>query len=87
NIEAYTKSSIRNYVTITSSDKNSLQYHHESIPFSLKNGAQVIPNKRDDLWLQPGERKVSGTAARIANGRAYHHMTLLMGLKFEWTRQ
>uniref|UniRef100_A0A915C158 BPL/LPL catalytic domain-containing protein n=1 Tax=Parascaris univalens TaxID=6257 RepID=A0A915C158_PARUN len=40
----------------------------------------VIPNKRDDLWLQPGERKVSGTAARIANGRAYHHMTLLVNV-------
>lgn len=40
----------------------------------------MIPNKRDDLWLQPGERKVSGTAARIAHGRAYHHMSLLVNV-------
>ncbi|VDK18397.1 unnamed protein product [Anisakis simplex] len=39
---------------------------------------ELIPNTRDDLWLQPGERKVSGTAARIAHGRAYHHMSLLV---------
>ncbi|CAD5234331.1 unnamed protein product [Bursaphelenchus xylophilus] len=34
-------------------------------------------NSRDDLLL-PGERKVSGTAARVARGRAYHHLTLLV---------
>ncbi|VDM28190.1 unnamed protein product [Toxocara canis] len=39
---------------------------------------QVVPNTRDDLLLQPGERKISGTAARIAHSRAYHHMTLLV---------
>jgi lipoate-protein ligase A len=35
-------------------------------------------NQRDDLLLQPGDRKISGTAARIAHGRAYHHLTLLI---------
>lgn len=35
-------------------------------------------NQRDDLLLQPGDRKISGTAARIAHGRAYHHLTLLV---------
>jgi lipoate-protein ligase A len=28
--------------------------------------------------MEPGERKVSGTAARISHGRAYHHLTLLV---------
>ncbi|KAI6191960.1 BPL/LPL catalytic domain-containing protein [Aphelenchoides bicaudatus] len=34
--------------------------------------------RRDDLLLQPGDRKISGTAARIAHGKAYHHLTLLV---------
>ncbi|CEF64283.1 Lipoyltransferase 1, mitochondrial [Strongyloides ratti] len=38
----------------------------------------IIPNKRDDMILNPGERKISGTAARISKGRAYHHLTLLV---------
>uniref|UniRef100_A0A0N5ADH5 BPL/LPL catalytic domain-containing protein n=1 Tax=Syphacia muris TaxID=451379 RepID=A0A0N5ADH5_9BILA len=38
----------------------------------------LMPNKRDDLLLGSEERKVSGTAARIAHGRAYHHLTLLV---------
>ncbi|VDD91129.1 unnamed protein product [Enterobius vermicularis] len=39
---------------------------------------KVESNKRDDLLLQPGNRKFSGTAARIARGQAYHHLTLLV---------
>ena len=53
---------------------------------------QVEPTSRDDLEMQPGRRKcsgerkkmtdrendVTGTAARIARGRAYHHMTMLV---------
>ncbi|KAF1769599.1 hypothetical protein GCK72_001416 [Caenorhabditis remanei] len=38
----------------------------------------IVPNKRDDMELQPGTRKCSGTAARIARGQAYHHLTLLI---------
>ncbi|CAI2309246.1 unnamed protein product [Caenorhabditis sp. 36 PRJEB53466] len=38
----------------------------------------IVPNKRDDMELQPGNRKCSGTAARIARGQAYHHLTLLV---------
>lgn len=38
----------------------------------------IVPNKRDDMELQPGNRKCSGTAARIAKGQAYHHLTLLV---------
>ncbi|CAB3410640.1 unnamed protein product [Caenorhabditis bovis] len=38
----------------------------------------IVPNKRDDMELQPGNRKCSGTAARIARGHAYHHLTLLV---------
>uniref|UniRef100_A0A1I7Y9E1 BPL/LPL catalytic domain-containing protein n=1 Tax=Steinernema glaseri TaxID=37863 RepID=A0A1I7Y9E1_9BILA len=41
-------------------------------------GVEIVPNERDDMILQPGDRKVSGTAARIARGRAYHHFTLLV---------
>ncbi|KAI6226426.1 Lipoyltransferase 1, mitochondrial [Aphelenchoides fujianensis] len=41
-------------------------------------GLKIELNKRDDLLLQPGDRKISGTAARIARGRAYHHLTLLV---------
>uniref|UniRef100_A0A8R1DF75 BPL/LPL catalytic domain-containing protein n=1 Tax=Caenorhabditis japonica TaxID=281687 RepID=A0A8R1DF75_CAEJA len=63
-----------------------------NIPYAEKNGIKVfisdalnsqyslniIPNKRDDMELQPGNRKCSGTAARIARGQAYHHLTLLI---------
>uniref|UniRef100_A0A0N5BRX8 BPL/LPL catalytic domain-containing protein n=1 Tax=Strongyloides papillosus TaxID=174720 RepID=A0A0N5BRX8_STREA len=38
----------------------------------------IRPNKRDDMILMPGEKKISGTAARISKGRAYHHLTLLV---------
>uniref|UniRef100_A0AC34QN83 BPL/LPL catalytic domain-containing protein n=1 Tax=Panagrolaimus sp. JU765 TaxID=591449 RepID=A0AC34QN83_9BILA len=38
---------------------------------------EVIATKRDDL-IFPDERKISGTAARIARNRAYHHLTLLI---------
>uniref|UniRef100_A0A914CZB0 BPL/LPL catalytic domain-containing protein n=1 Tax=Acrobeloides nanus TaxID=290746 RepID=A0A914CZB0_9BILA len=41
-------------------------------------GTQIIRNVRDDLLLEPGSRKISGTAARISHGRAYHHFTLLV---------
>ncbi|VDK78868.1 unnamed protein product [Litomosoides sigmodontis] len=39
---------------------------------------KVEPNNRNDLWLQPGQRKISGTAARIVRQVAYHHLTLLV---------
>ncbi|WKX99070.1 hypothetical protein Q1695_014163 [Nippostrongylus brasiliensis] len=38
----------------------------------------VVPTKRDDMELQPGSRKCSGTAARITREKAYHHLTLLI---------
>uniref|UniRef100_A0A0R3RWR0 BPL/LPL catalytic domain-containing protein n=1 Tax=Elaeophora elaphi TaxID=1147741 RepID=A0A0R3RWR0_9BILA len=41
---------------------------------------KVEPNDRDDLWLQPGRRKISGTAARIVRQVAYHHLTLLVNI-------
>ncbi|KAL3990727.1 Biotin/lipoate A/B protein ligase family protein [Acanthocheilonema viteae] len=41
---------------------------------------KVEPNNRDDLWLQPGQRKISGTAARIVRQVAYHHLTLLVNV-------
>ncbi|VIO89320.1 lipoate-protein ligase, mitochondrial precursor, putative [Brugia malayi] len=41
---------------------------------------KVEPNDRDDLWLQPGQRKISGTAARIVRQVAYHHLTLLVNV-------
>uniref|UniRef100_A0A914XZ01 BPL/LPL catalytic domain-containing protein n=1 Tax=Panagrolaimus superbus TaxID=310955 RepID=A0A914XZ01_9BILA len=40
-------------------------------------GINLIATKRDDI-IFADERKVSGTAARIARGRAYHHLTLLI---------
>ncbi|PIC53499.1 hypothetical protein B9Z55_000318 [Caenorhabditis nigoni] len=43
-----------------------------------KFAVQIVPNSRDDMELQPGSRKCSGTAARIAKGQAYHHLTLLI---------
>jgi len=39
---------------------------------------QIELNQRDDLLLQPGDKKISGTAARLSHGRAYHHLTLLI---------
>lgn len=50
---------------------------------NLRLGTNVVPNGRDDLTLEPGERKVSGTAARISHGRAYHHLTLLVDVDVE----
>ncbi|UMM10285.1 hypothetical protein L5515_000129 [Caenorhabditis briggsae] len=44
---------------------------------------QIVPNSRDDMELQPGNRKCSGTAARIAKGQAYHHLTLLIDADLE----
>ncbi|PAV60278.1 hypothetical protein WR25_07137 [Diploscapter pachys] len=49
-------------------------------------GLQIAPTKRDDMELPPRKsdetpRKISGTAARIARGRAYHHLTLLVDSK------
>ena len=48
--------------------------------------SQITPTKRDDMELPPRKgdeipRKISGTAARIARGRAYHHLTLLVDSK------
>lgn len=43
----------------------------------------IVPNSRDDMELQPGNRKCSGTAARIARGQAYHHLTLLIDADLE----
>uniref|UniRef100_A0A914VV78 BPL/LPL catalytic domain-containing protein n=1 Tax=Plectus sambesii TaxID=2011161 RepID=A0A914VV78_9BILA len=43
-------------------------------------GFNLTPTKRDDILLQPNDRKVSGTAARIARNRAYHHLTLLVNV-------
>ncbi|VDM54126.1 unnamed protein product [Angiostrongylus costaricensis] len=40
----------------------------------------VVPNKRGDIEMHPGYRKCSGTAARIVKERAYHHLTLLVGV-------
>lgn len=37
--------------------------------------------------LQPGDRKISGTAARISHGRAYHHLTLLVRPNLSALRQ
>ncbi|KHN82616.1 Lipoyltransferase 1, mitochondrial [Toxocara canis] len=68
-------------ISILTEQKN----HHRAQNLKFIAGAlnqayniNVVPNTRDDLLLQPGERKISGTAARIAHSRAYHHMTLLV---------
>ncbi|KAE9551395.1 hypothetical protein FO519_005403 [Halicephalobus sp. NKZ332] len=47
---------------------------------------KVIATKRDDLIFSD-ERKISGTAARIARNRAYHHLTLLISEDLELLRQ
>jgi lipoyltransferase 1 len=39
----------------------------------------VSVNKRDDIVID-GTKKVSGTAAKIARGSAYHHCTLLVNV-------
>ena len=46
----------------------------------------MIATKRDDL-IFPDERKISGTAARIARNRAYHHLTLLIAEDLDILRQ
>lgn len=43
----------------------------------------VEPNARDDLCLSDGGSKISGTAARVSQGRAYHHLTLLVEADLE----
>ncbi|CAD6184526.1 unnamed protein product [Caenorhabditis auriculariae] len=51
-------------------------------PRNLRFVSEALNNayklQRDDMELQPGNRKCSGTAARIAHGMAYHHFTLLV---------
>uniref|UniRef100_A0A183BWE3 BPL/LPL catalytic domain-containing protein n=1 Tax=Globodera pallida TaxID=36090 RepID=A0A183BWE3_GLOPA len=51
--------------------------------------SRLIANSRDDLLIgKPpnGGAKVSGTAARIARGRAYHHFTLLVDVGMDALR-
>jgi len=38
----------------------------------------ITPTLRDDLIFRDTECKISGTAARIAHAKAYHHLTLLL---------
>ncbi|KAI1702643.1 putative lipoate-protein ligase A [Ditylenchus destructor] len=46
-------------------------------------GISLVPTKRDSLVLQPSEAKISGTAARVSDGRAYHHLTILVNVDLE----
>jgi lipoate-protein ligase A len=45
-----------------------------------------VANSRDDLIIEPGGSKISGTAARISHGKAYHHFTLLVDANMEKLR-
>ncbi|KAL3120825.1 hypothetical protein niasHT_008117 [Heterodera trifolii] len=48
---------------------------------------RLSANERDDLLIEPSGAKVSGTAARIARGRAYHHFTLLVDVDIGTVRR
>ncbi|KAK0414103.1 hypothetical protein QR680_007149 [Steinernema hermaphroditum] len=50
-------------------------------------GVKIVPNERDDMILQPGDRKISGTAARKAHGRAYHHFTMLVDVDLPFLKK
>ncbi|EYC32040.1 hypothetical protein Y032_0003g1367 [Ancylostoma ceylanicum] len=56
--------------------KKNLEFLAKAINDRFK--VNVVPTSRDDMELQPGSRKCSGTAARITTARAYHHLTLLV---------
>ena len=47
---------------------------------------RVIANSRDDLVIENGSSKISGTAARISHGKAYHHFTLLVHAELQKMR-
>uniref|UniRef100_A0AC35UH95 BPL/LPL catalytic domain-containing protein n=1 Tax=Rhabditophanes sp. KR3021 TaxID=114890 RepID=A0AC35UH95_9BILA len=68
------------------------EHNHHCRPKNLRNlseilntkyGTNIVPNSRDDMLLNPGERKISGTAARISKGKAYHHLTLLVDVDLQ----
>uniref|UniRef100_A0A1I8BIR9 BPL/LPL catalytic domain-containing protein n=1 Tax=Meloidogyne hapla TaxID=6305 RepID=A0A1I8BIR9_MELHA len=44
---------------------------------------KICVNSRDDLIIEPNESKMSGTAARISQGKAYHHFTFLVSPNME----
>ncbi|KAI1721094.1 putative lipoate-protein ligase A [Ditylenchus destructor] len=46
----------------------------------------IAANNRDDLLLLPDQCKISGTAARISHGRAYHHFTVLVNVTLDVLR-
>jgi len=58
--------------------KRNLKLIAEYLNKSLKFFTNVAVTERDDLILTPSGSKISGTAARISHGRAYHHFTLLV---------
>ncbi|CAK5103251.1 unnamed protein product [Meloidogyne enterolobii] len=44
---------------------------------------KICVNSRDDLIFELNNSKMSGTAARISQGKAYHHFTLLVNPNME----
>ncbi|GMR49767.1 hypothetical protein PMAYCL1PPCAC_19962, partial [Pristionchus mayeri] len=73
-------------ISILTSQKTHCRKRNLELIADAINGSfqvKVVPTARDDLEMQPGSRKCSGTAARIVRGRAYHHMTMLVDVDLE----
>lgn len=48
---------------------------------------KVIVNSRGDIITERDEKKVSGSAYKIARGKSYHHGTMLLNLRLDILRQ
>lgn len=48
---------------------------------------KVTVNERGDIVTKSDEKKVSGSAYKIARGKSYHHGTMLLNLKLDILRQ
>ncbi|CAK5105909.1 unnamed protein product [Meloidogyne enterolobii] len=55
-----------------------MDFNHYFEPFN-----KICVNSRDDLIFEPKNSKMSGTAARISQGKAYHHFTFLVNPNME----
>ena len=81
-----------NISILTSHDRHSRRNNLEKLAAQLNEDlpllspSLVVANSRDDLIIEPGGSKISGTAARISHGRAYHHFTLLVDANLEKLR-
>ncbi|QLQ78443.1 hypothetical protein HG537_0A06900 [Torulaspora globosa] len=73
-----------NYSFLTSREEFSREFFNRLIISGVRRSTSEVPlalNHRGDIVL--GDRKVSGSAFKIAKGKAYHHGTMLIESKLD----